>query len=81
MHWHIASQVSKALYCTMNQIKVTIFGSQKKSHHIRDRLVRKSAEVLVLRDRIGQHLVGLNMRRSTSLRVLGLTCLTRGLVR
>jgi hypothetical protein len=42
--------------------------------------VRK-AEVLVLRDQLGWHLVGLNMRRSTSLRVLGLTCLTRWLVR
>jgi hypothetical protein len=40
-----------------------------------------NAEVLVLRDRLGRHLVGLNMRRSTSLRVLGFACLTRGLVR
>jgi hypothetical protein len=38
------------------------------------------AEVLVLRDRLGRHLVGLNVRRDTSLRVLGLTCLTRGFV-
>jgi hypothetical protein len=40
----------------------------------------KKTEVLVLRDRLGRHLVGLNMRRDTTLRVLGLTCLTRGLV-
>jgi hypothetical protein len=40
-----------------------------------------NAEVLVLRDRLGRHLVGLNVRRGTALRVLGLACLTRGLVR
>jgi hypothetical protein len=40
----------------------------------------RQAEVLVLRDRLGRCLVGLNMRRDTSLRVLGLACLTRGLV-
>jgi hypothetical protein len=40
--------------------------------------VRK-VEVLVLRDRLGRHLVGLNMRRGTTLRVLGLASLTRGL--
>jgi hypothetical protein len=40
-----------------------------------------NAEVLVLRDRLGRHLVGLNVRRGTTLRVLGLACLTRGLVR
>jgi hypothetical protein len=34
----------------------------------------------VLRDRLGRHLVGLNVRRGTTLRVLGLPCLTRGLV-
>jgi hypothetical protein len=39
------------------------------------------AEVLVLRDWLGRHLVSLNMRRGTTLRVLGLACLTRGLVR
>jgi hypothetical protein len=39
------------------------------------------AEVLVLRDRLGRHLVGLNVRRGTTLRVLGLARLTRGLVR
>jgi hypothetical protein len=37
-------------------------------------------EVLVLRDRLGRHLVGLNVRRGTTLRVLGLARLTRGLV-
>jgi hypothetical protein len=41
----------------------------------------EKVEVLVLRDRLGRHLVGLNMRRGTALRVLGLACLTRGLVR
>jgi hypothetical protein len=45
-----------------------------------DTNVRKT-EVLVLRDRLGRHLVGLNVRRDTSLGVLGLACLTRGLVR
>jgi hypothetical protein len=38
-------------------------------------------EVLMLRDWLGRHLVGLNMRRGITLRVLGLACLTRGLVR
>jgi hypothetical protein len=38
-------------------------------------------EELVLRDRLGRHLVGLNVRRDTTLRVLGLARLTRGLVR
>jgi hypothetical protein len=41
----------------------------------------RQAEVLVLRDRLGRRLVSLNIRRSTSLRVLGLACLIRGLVR
>jgi hypothetical protein len=36
---------------------------------------------LVFRDRLGRYLVGLNVRRDTALRVLGLTCLIRGLVR
>jgi hypothetical protein len=38
-------------------------------------------EVLVFRDRLGRHLVGLNVRRGTTLKVLVLACLTRGLVR
>jgi hypothetical protein len=38
-------------------------------------------EVLVLRDRLGWHLVGLNVRRGTTLRALGLPRLTRGFVR
>jgi hypothetical protein len=42
--------------------------------------VRK-AEVLVLRDWLGRHLVGLNVSRGTLFRVLGLARLTRGLVR
>jgi hypothetical protein len=33
----------------------------------------------VLRDRLGRHLVGLNVRRGTTLRVLGLARFTRGL--
>jgi hypothetical protein len=37
-------------------------------------------EVLVLRDRLGRLLVGLNMRKDIALRVLGLARLTRGLV-
>jgi hypothetical protein len=41
----------------------------------------RQAEVLVLSDRLGRHLVDLKIRRGTSLRVLGLACLTRGLVR
>jgi hypothetical protein len=32
-------------------------------------------------DRLGRHLVGLNVRKDTSLRGLGLARLTRGLVR
>jgi hypothetical protein len=35
----------------------------------------------MLRDRLGRHLVGLDVRRGTSLRALGLAHLTRGLVR
>jgi hypothetical protein len=41
----------------------------------------KKTEVLVLRDRLGWHLVGLDVRRDTTLRVLGLARLTRGLIR
>jgi hypothetical protein len=41
----------------------------------------KKTEVLVLRDRLGWHLVGLDVRRDTTLRALGLARLTRGLIR
>jgi hypothetical protein len=37
--------------------------------------------LMVFRDRLGRYLVGLNVRRGTMLRGLGLAHLTRGLVR
>jgi hypothetical protein len=41
----------------------------------------EKSEVLVLWDQLERHLVGLNVRKSTSRRGLGLARLTRGLVR
>jgi hypothetical protein len=46
-----------------------------------DQVHVRLSKVLVLRDRLGRHLVGLNVRKTTTLRGLGLARLTRVLVR